>query len=103
MALHLSAEQLQRFFEGLTDRMRGVRRLRSFDQEIIPVQVDLVGDGDQRLQASNHPFRAASTASSPEAAGEFERRIGNELVTKSFVFAKRQHEFMTKEVGLNCF
>jgi hemolysin D len=41
----LSAEALQHWFERLTDRLRLGRRLQSFDDEIIPVQVDLVGSG----------------------------------------------------------
>lgn len=70
MALPINADQLQRFFERLTDRMRGGRRLRSFDQEIIPVQVDLVGDGGQRLDTTSHPFGGEAKASGGDAAGE---------------------------------
>jgi HlyD family secretion protein len=70
MPPRLNADQLQRFFEQLTDRLRGRQRLRSFDDEIIPVQVDLVGDGGQRLDATSHPFRSDANATSADAAGE---------------------------------
>jgi HlyD family secretion protein len=67
MRPRLSADQLQRFFEQLTDRLRATPRLRSFDDEIIPVKVDLVG-ADSYLQQlpTNNPFRNEGAPNSGE-------------------------------------
>lgn len=51
----LNADALQRWFEQVTDRLRGRRRLQSFDDEIIPVQVDLVGQAPPE-GAARTPF-----------------------------------------------
>ena len=61
-----SADALQNLFERITDRLRGGQKLQSFDDEIIPVQVDLVGDGQPRSETS--PFGSGLPPSGGQGA-----------------------------------
>ena len=73
----LNANALQRFFEAITDRIpsRSSRQSQLFD-DIIPVQVDLVGDnrsplplGAAERPAAVNPFAAAPAKSTMVAGG----------------------------------
>jgi hemolysin D len=71
-AERLNAAGLQRFFEGVTDRLRsrGPRRVADFD-DIIPVQVDLVGGN------SSSPAQLGSASSAPAPTHPFLRSTDN--------------------------
>lgn len=82
--------RLQLWFERFTDRLRGWRR---FSGDVIPVQVDLVGDAGDRQRitpaaefapgTTSNPFRGAAVTSSDASPGA---RVNGSALNQSWTF-----------------